>query len=118
MLFLNRQQKGYGWYAKVVSKDIGGNETTGYINFSFKRGFEPNNLSDKGSYDGELYFIDKQGNKRKVFPIADEYRGVVNINFKLLEVEGKDTLPSSIETKKEDEPVSNIKIEDISLPFY
>lgn len=84
-MFLNRKQKGYGWYTKVESKD---NPTIhGYVNFSFKRGCEPTNLTEFGSYSGDLYFIDKDGNKRKVFPYVEEYQGTISVKFKILEVE-------------------------------
>lgn len=86
-MYINRQKNGYGWYSKIISKDLNTQaERLGYINFSFKKGCEPNNL-ENGSLEGDLYFIDKQGNKRKVFPIAKERNGLVYIEFKILEIE-------------------------------
>lgn len=113
-MFLNKKQKGYGWYAKVISKDMNTNaERIGYINFSFKKGDEPTNLNDKGSYEGELYFIDKQGNKRKVFPIVNEYSGIRTVEFKLLEIENNSNFGGSRADSSK-----SLNIETEELPFY
>lgn len=113
-MFLNRKTKGYGWYTKVISKDINTNaERIAYINFSFKKGCEPTNLNDKGSYEGELYFIDKDGNKRKVFPIANEYSGIRTVEFKLLEIEDNSKFGGS-----RSDSAKSVNIEQEELPFY
>ena len=92
-MFLNRNKNnGYSWYATIKSKDIGGNETMAYLNFSFKKGFEPmpNELTGEyGSYEGELIFRDTTGAERKVFPIAKEYNGIKSVELKLLAKEGE-----------------------------
>ena len=64
-MFLNKAKKGFGWHI-TVKKDSKGQETEQpmYVNFTFKRDCEPTNLNDKGSYDADLYLIDKQGNRR------------------------------------------------------
>lgn len=113
-MFLNRNQRGYGWYSKVVSKDLNTNaERLGYINFTFKKGCEPTNLNEKGSYEGELYFIDKQGNKRKAFPIVNEYNGLTRIDFKLLEVEDTSNFGGD-----RSDSVKSLNLEPNDLPFY
>lgn len=85
-MWINRKQKGFGWYSKVVSKDLNSNaERVGYIDFSFKKDCEPDNLNEKGSYEGDLYFIDKDNRIRKVFPVVKEYNGKTSIEFKLLD---------------------------------
>lgn len=88
-MYLNKSKKGYGWYAMVKTKDLGGNELTHSINFSFKRGCEPkdNELNTYGAYEGEMYFVDVSGRKRKVFPIVHEYNGLKSIEFKVLDFE-------------------------------
>lgn len=84
-MFINKRKNSYGWYSKIVSKDLNGiSERTGYISFSFKKGCEPK-LDD--SIEGDLYFIAKDGDARKVFPVVKEYNGNVSVEFKLLEVE-------------------------------
>lgn len=112
-MYLNRKQKGYGWYSKVVSKDLNSNaERVGYIDFSFKKDCEPDNLNENGSYVGELYFIDKDNRKRKVFPIVKEYNGKTSIEFKLLEWQFSEQQDNS----KFGKTYPDIKAED--LPFY
>ena len=91
-MYLNRNKNGYSWYATIKSKDKGGNETMAYLNFSFKKGFEPmpNELTGEyGSYEGELIFRDTTGAERKVFPIAKEYNGIKSVELKLLGKEGE-----------------------------
>ena len=113
-MYINRKQKGFGWYAKVISKDMNTNaERVGYINFSFKKGCEPTNLNEKGSLEGDLYFIDKQGNKRKVYPIVNEYSGIRTIEFKLLEIENNQNFGGSRANSGE-----SVNISQDELPFY
>ena len=117
-MFLNKRQKGYGWYSKVVSKDLNTQaERIGYINFSFKKDCEPTNLNDKGSYEGDLYFIDSEGNKRKVYPIVNDYNGVISIEYKLLEVEQSNVDNSKFGGNRSDS-VSSLDISQEDLPWY
>lgn len=85
-MFLNKNKNGYGWYSTVKTKD-GESEVVAYINFSFKKGTEPapQQLSEYGSYEGELIFRDSTGAERKVFPIAKEWNEKKSVEFKLLE---------------------------------
>lgn len=118
-MYLNRKKKGFGWYCKVVSKDTSGDETIGYADFSFKKGSEPTKeeLNDKGSYEGDLYFHAKDGTIRKVFPIASEYNGRVNLEWKIMNPEGEED-----HTDNFGGPYQNIgESLDVSpeeLPFY
>lgn len=85
-MYLNRSKNGFGWYSNIKTKDAGGNELSHYLQVSFKKGCEPTDSElTNGAYEGELYFIDKQGHKRKVFPIVKEYNGLKYFEFKLLE---------------------------------
>lgn len=87
-MFINKKKKGYGWYSKVSSKDMQSNEEIStYINFSFKKDCEPN----VDALEGDLYFIDKQGIRRKVFPVARDYKGNKYVEFKILDYEGQDS---------------------------
>lgn len=123
-MYLNRNKNGFGWYAQVKSKE-GESENIAYINFSFKKGCEPErfDLTEYGSYEGELFFRDRQGKERKVFPVAKEWNGVKHVDFKLLEAEGeyKDPEPSyhpaqpKWDLKREDIPTEIYNDED--LPF-
>jgi len=120
-MFLNKKQRGFGWYAKISTTDMGNNTLTSYLNFVFKRGCDP--LTD-GTYEGDLYFIDKTGAKRKVFPRVKNYNNQNYVEFMLLEEE----LPSFEQnneqkgyqsTLREDNKSVTGHIEDIDeLPFY
>ena len=117
-MFLNRNKNGYSWYATIKSKDKGGNETMAYLNFSFKKGFEPmpNELtSEYGSYEGELIFRDTTGAERKVFPIAKEYNGIKSVELKLLAKEGEYQDPQPKTEAKWDLRPKEISEDD--LPF-
>ena len=117
-MFLNKKQKGYGWYTKVVSKDLNSDaERVGYINFSFKKDCEPTNLNQNGSYVGDLYFIDQDNNKRKVFPVVKEFNGISSIEFKLLETEDNSIDNSKFGGKRSDS-ASSINISQEDLPWY
>lgn len=111
-MYLNRNRTGYGWYSLVKSKDMGGNELTHYLNFSFKKDCEPldDELNEHGSYEGELVFIDKKGKKRKVFPIVKEYNGLKYFEFKLLDADGVQNTSKMFGAKPTLEPDE--------LPFY
>lgn len=124
MLFLNKSNSGYGWYIKVPLKDRDGNvlkdkygkEMCGFMNFSFKKDDEPTNLGRFGSYEGDLYFIDKDGNKRKAYPIAHEYNGKISVELKLLEP-NKEYDTKNFGGDRADMGES-INIEQDELPFY
>lgn len=85
-MFLNKNKNGYGWYSQVKTKE-GESEVIAYINFSFKKGTEPwgEQLTEYGSYEGELIFRDSTGAERKVFPLAKEWNGKKSVEFKLLD---------------------------------
>ena len=111
-MYINKRKNGFGWYSKIISKDLNTQaERLGYINFSFKKGCEPTNL-ENGSLEGDLYFIDKQGNKRKVYPIAKESNGLINIEYKLLRIENNSNFGGSRANSGK-----SIDIEDDDLPF-
>ena len=111
-MYINKQKSGYGWYSKIVSKDLNTQaERLGYINFSFKKSCEPTNL-ENGSLEGDLYFVDKQGNKRKVFPIAKERNGLIYIEYKLLEIENNSNFGGNRANSGK-----SLNIEDEDLPF-
>lgn len=124
MMYLNRNKNGYGWYSQVKSKD-GDNEVTAYINFSFKKGTEPSpqELTEYGSYQGELIFRDSTGKERRVFPIAKEYNSIRRVDFMLMdpEHEYKDPDPSwrpKTEPKWQINDDKPVPIEQEELPFY
>ena len=122
-MFLNRNKNGYGWYSQVKTKE-GESENVAYLNFSFKKGCEPDrfDLTEYGSYEGDLIFRDRTGKERKVFPLAKEYNGMKHIEFKLLEAEGEYQDP---QLKLKTDPKWNMssgttytnKIEEDDLPF-
>ena len=124
-MYLNRNTSGYGWYSQIKSKDDGGNEILAYINFSFKKGTEPTpqELTEYGSYQGELIFRDTTGKERRVFPIAKEYNGLKRVDYMLMdpEHEYKDPEPSwhpKTEPKWEVNGETPVAISQEELPFY
>lgn len=115
-MYLSRSLKGFGWYTKVVSKDLNTNaERTGYINFSFKKGCEPqeSELNEKGAYVGDLYLHDANGNIRKVFPIVNDY--TEKVEFKILEIENAN---STIRKEQDNFGAKYTDIKSDDLPFY
>lgn len=125
-MYLFRGINGFSWYTKVVSKDLNTNaQREGYINFTFKKGCEPTQeeLNDKNAYEGDLYFHDKNGCIRKVFPVVDEYNGNKKIEFKLLEAIGelKSESKEPVQTITREQTNSGTTFDGISqdeLPFY
>lgn len=118
-MYLNRKQKGYGWYTKVVSKDLNTDaERTGYVNFSFKKDCEPTDdtLGEYGSYEADLYLIDKHG-KRRVFPTVHEYNGNSYIEFKILGYEDQKPTTNKMAGSRSDIG-QTVDIEPDDLPFY
>ena len=91
-MYLNQKKKGYGWYA-TVNKDKKGDkvadEEVKYLSFDFAKGTEPilQDLTEHGSYEGELIFRDKTGAERKVFPFIDDY--FHEVKFKVLKKENE-----------------------------
>ena len=87
-MYLNRNKSGYGWYSQIKSKE-GESEVMAYMRFSFKKRTEPlrEELSEYGSYQGELIFRDTTGKERKVYPIAKEYNGIKYVELKLMDPE-------------------------------
>ena len=123
-MYLNRNKSGYGWYSQIKSKE-GESEVMAYLNFSFKKGTEPapQELTEYGSYQGELIFRDTTGKERRVFPIAKEYNGMKRVDFMLMspENEYQDPEPSwrpKTEPKWEVNGDTPVKIEQEELPFY
>ena len=125
-MFLNRGKNGFNWYKMVVSQDAGGNETKAYINFSFKKGQEPmpNELTEYGSYQGDLIFRDSTGREWEIYPIAKEYNGVKYVEFKLMNPsnEYKDPEPtyrpvtnSTWEIKRDDVPTDLATDDDLDF---
>ena len=123
-MYLNKNQKGFGYYS-VVSKNGKGEETPHkqYINWNFKKGTEPTQyqLNEKGSYEAELYLIDKNGDSRKVFPYIDEYNGNASIRFRVLGVESDEDYDKRMEqtiTREQGLNGGEINIDQEELPFY
>ena len=125
-MFLNRNKNGYGWYSQVKTKE-GESENVGYINFSFKKGCEPDrfDLTEYGSYEGELIFRDTTGKERKVYPIAKEYNGIKYVELKLMDPEHiyEDPEPTWIpktevkwDMRREEIP-TDITVDDEDLAF-
>lgn len=111
---------------------MGGNELEGYLTFFFKKGYEPQpqELNDRHSYEGELYFRDSTGKERKVFPRVNEYNGNKTIQFMLLEATGEEVNHGGLGTQyqttlngEEDEEYYRVKEtfdrnENEDLHFY
>ena len=124
-MYLNRNKSGYGWYAQIKSKVLGQSDNVAYLRFSFKKGTEPlrEELSEYGSYQGELIFRDTTGKERKVYPFAKEYNGIKYVELKLMDPEHiyEDPEPAWIpktepkwDMRREEIPTD---IDDDDLPF-
>lgn len=119
-MFISRKRKGYGWYSKITTKDMGGNELTAYIDFVFKKECEPTNLNEYGSLEGELIFRAKDGTERKVFPRVKNYNYQNYIEYMLLE-ETQPNIQKGYENTNQngiEQYDSKVDIEMDSLPFY
>ena len=116
-MYINKSSTSYNWYT-VVNKTGKGEtiEKPAYISFSFKKGCDPKNLNEYGSYEGDLYFIDKQGNKRKVFPYVNVYNDQKHIEFKILDIEGKQD--NSMMGGPRSDTGKSVGIEPDELPFF
>lgn len=125
-MYLFKGMNGFSWYTKVISKDLNTNaEREAYMNFTFKKGCDPKpeDLNDKNAYEGDLYFHDKNGCIRKVFPVVDEYNGNKKIEFKLLEAIGepKSEPKEPVQTITREQGMGGATFDGISpddLPFY
>lgn len=124
-MFINKNKKGFGWYSVVSTEDIGLQDPL-YLNFSFKKGCNPDQseYGEKGSIKGDLYFHSEKG-IRKVFPVAREYQGRVWIEFKLLELDPsiepvKHYKRNEVETHidVQEEPKKEVTFDTDDLPFY
>lgn len=105
-MYINKSDKGYGYYSTIKSKDKNGNEVTAFMNINFKKGTEP----EEKSIQGELYFIDEFGDKRKAFFNAFKKNdGSTAVGLFLLGPEGTGSVPMGFK-------VEEIKPDD--LPFY
>ena len=107
-MYITKSSKGFRWYTTVKKNDKGQDTSTQYINFTFKKDCEPRNLNDKGSYEADLYLIDKLGNKRKVFPYVNEWQDHKSVEFKILDVEEQGNT----------DPRHDVNVEPDELPFY
>lgn len=126
-MFINKNKKGFGWHSVVSTEEIGLQDPL-YLNFSFKKGCNPDQseYGEKGSIKGDLYFHSEKG-IRKVFPVAREYQGRVWIEFKLLELDPsiepvKHYKRNEVETdiNVTDDPIDEYKVtvDTDELPFY
>ena len=117
-MYLNKSNKGIGWYS-VINKDGKGNKLDKgeYINFVFKRGTEP----DENVLVADLYLIDQYGNKRPVYAYVDEYNGNRSVKFRILE-----PLAQSQQVKEDNSKMGgsrsdlgqSVDIDPSELPFY
>lgn len=90
-MFISRNSKlNWKWYAKITTKDNGNNEFSDYIDFRFSKDCEPlqEDLNQYGSYEADLYLIDKEGRKRKVYPFVNYYNGNTKVEFRIMGIEG------------------------------
>jgi hypothetical protein len=122
-MYLSRKQKGFGWYAKVKSKDMQGKESTAYVQFAFKKGCEPTpeELNQNGSVECDLLLVESGGKQRRVFPIARTYTNqsgqeVNYVEFMIMDYEFTKGEPIA------EQPVQNglgsNLIDPDDLPFY
>ena len=122
-MYISRKQKGFGWYAKVKSKDMQGKESTAYVQFVFKKGCEPTpeELNEHGSVEADLILVEKGGKQRRVFPIAKTYTNqkgeeVTYTEFMIMDYEFAKGEPIA------EQPVQNGLGSDLidpdDLPFY
>lgn len=111
-MYINKSDKGYGYYSTIKSKDKNGNEVTAFMNINFKKGTEP----ESKSIQGELYFIDEFGDKRKAFFNAYKRNdGTVQPGLVLMGVERSRERYSNQEKEQKD---STLVINPEDLPFY
>lgn len=118
-MYINKGKN--GWYIKVTSKDPGGNEVTGFMNVSFKRDTEPrdNEVSEYGSYQGDLFFRDKYGRERPVFfssYLDRSNKAVIKMVVMGIQHEVRAEPKEAVEQKKKEE--SKLVIDPDELPFF
>ena len=112
-VFINKNQKGYGWHSTVKNESISPDPM--YINFGFKKGCDPEEaeLSD-GSLKCDLILKTPMG-FRQVFPTLQEYNGRKWIEFKILELTDE---PKPFRPQSDPKPTNTVQIEEGDLPFY
>ena len=112
-MYLNKSNKGIGWYAVVQKNYMGEKQEKGeYINFIFKKGAEP----EDEKMEGDLFFIDSYGNKRLVLPFIDEYNNNRQVKFRLMDVLHKEDT-SKMGGSRSDLGKS-VDVNPDDLPFY
>lgn len=133
-IYLKRAKNGFNWYSSVSTNKKGdkvidqetGKEMVLYLNYTFAKGADPSpqDLTEYGSYQGDLFFRDSTGAERPVIPYIDEYHKQVTLHILKKQNEYKDPEPSWIpktepkwEMQREDIP-TDIAIEQEELPFY
>ena len=108
-MYLNKSAKGIGWFTSVTRNQNGEKmEHPAYIIFTFKKGTEPTDPT----IEGDLYFIDRYGRKRKVFPYYNDY-GQGRVEFKILEEEGSPKMAGKVS-----DSAKSVDISPEELPFY
>ena len=115
-MYLNKSNKGIGWYAVVQKNYMGEKQEKGeFINFIFKKGAEP----EDEKMEGDLFFIDSYGNKRLVLPFIDEYNGHRSVKFRLMDVLHQDSKnESQMMGGAKSNSGKSVNIESDDLPFY
>lgn len=107
-MYINKSAKGIGWFTSVTKNQNGEKmEHPAYINFTFKKGTEPTDPT----IEGDLYFIDRYGKKRKVFPYYNDF-GNGRVEFKILDLEDNSKMGGNRADSSK-----NI-IDPDELPFY
>ena len=109
-MYLNKSKKGIGWYSAVKRNQANAETEPLYINFLFKKGTEPQGET----IEGDLFFIDRNGDKRMVLPFINEYNGNKRIEFRIMGGQAKveNSLPFYEEPKKD------VALDPEDLPFY
>lgn len=115
-MYLNKSNKGIGWYSVVNKNYMGEKQEKGeYINFIFKKGAEP----EDEKTEGDLFFIDSYGNKRLVLPFIDEYNGNRQVKFRLMDVLHQEPKTESDRMGgSRSNSGKSVEIETDDLPFY
>ena len=115
-MYLNKSNKGIGWYAVVQKNYMGEKQEKGeFLNFIFKKGTEP----EDEKMEGDLFFVDSYGNKRLVLPFIDEYNGHRLVKFRLMDVLHKDEKEDTSKFGgKASQSAKSVDIDTEDLPWY
>ena len=114
-MYLNKSSKGIGWYSYIKKNQRSENvENAPTLNFVFKKDTEP----EANTIEGDLFFIDRMGNKRMVFPYVNDWNGNRRIEFRIMGCEKQVQSPLPFYGEEETEPVQDVEIESSDLPFY